>query len=625
MILLYIILIPFLLGLIFFLYPKKEFLSYKNPIYFFTILTLAFNFYLTLTLFQFSSVAFPVIPTEKFFSLLLTPLNRLFLVATNFFGLIIAIYSYHHKKKLYFILLLWIVSASELVLITNNLFVLLFAWGLVAVLLYFLILLAGANAGYAAQKALIMIGGSDALMLVSGAIVFYLTKTYYINQISITTSDPLSVLAFSLFLIGALTKAGAVPFHTWIPTSAEVAPVSVMALMPAALDKLLGIYLLIKVVSDFFHVLPSSGLSILIMAIGALTVIVGVLMALVQKDLIKLLSYHAISQVGYMIVGIGTELPLGVVGALFHMFNNTIYKTTLFLAGGAVKEKTGTTNLERLGGLISYMPLTFLATLISSLAISGIPPLNGFASKWLIYQAEILVINIKAINIIFIILTMFGSVLTLASFLKVLYSVFLGPESGEHSKLKEAPFAMLLPMLLLAALCLFLGIFPQIPINLISQALYNKPVLPIGVYEPGLITILTLLGIILGGLVFWLLKGIKIREREMFIGGEWASFNPNETVVSFHGLSEMKTIPPSEVIFPGTYFYERIKKIPPVGEAYSLADKKYFDLYEILKKVIRPAIKGLQTVHNGLLHTYLGWLFLAIIAIIIGFLISVFK
>ena len=183
-------------------------------------------------------------------------------------------------------------------------------------------------------------------------------------------NSALSIFAFILLAIGALAKAGAMPFHTWIPEAAEKAPLPVMALLPASLDKLLGIYFLYRICLDFFHLYPNSGLSLLLMLVGSFTIIAAVMMALVQHDLKKLLSYHAVSQVGYMVLGIGTGIPLAMAGGIFHMLNNAIYKTSLFLGAGSVEEARKTTQLNRLGGLARVMPITFITFFIAALSIS---------------------------------------------------------------------------------------------------------------------------------------------------------------------------------------------------------------------------------------------------------------
>ncbi|MEO0131315.1 MAG: proton-conducting transporter membrane subunit [candidate division WOR-3 bacterium] len=633
MLLLYQILLPFVVGLILLLYPKREFPSYKNPVYLLSLLTGLLNFVISIAVIKLNELYFnlPIIPKgawlgpELSLNLIANKFSALFLLGLSFFGLLVISFSYIYKTKIYFILLLWTLSASSLAVLADNLFIMFLAWGIVAVLLYFLILQGGPNATTAAYKTLVMVAGSDALMLVGAGILFYLTKTLNMSEIALIPHGPLEILAFVLLLIGALTKAGAVPFHTWIPDTAEVALVGVMALMPAAFDKLLGIYLLTRLTHDLFHIAPASGLSILVMAIGALTVIIGVSMALVQKELIKLLSYHAVSQVGYMVLGLGTALPIGVVGALFHMFNNTIYKTCLFFCGGAVGYRTGTTKLEKLGGLISYMPLTFLAALISSLAISGIPPLNGYASKWLIYQGEILVANINNLNIAFLVLAMFGSVLTLASFLKVLHSVFLGSKPAELTEIKETGIGMTIPMLILSGLCIFLGLYPSVMIDYLSQAIYGVKLAYPGIYQPGLLAVLIIIGVILGFVIFIATRLIRPRESEPFIGGEVLAETP-KSIVSFKDTEAIvKPVHPNEVHYPGSYFYDGLKKISLVNETYELANKKYFDLYEELKKLTFKLISGLRTIHTGLLQSYLGWLFLGGLAIIVTFLIALFK
>ena len=141
------------------------------------------------------------------------------------------------------------------------------------------------------------------------------------------------------------------PFHTWIPDAAVDAPLPFMAFLPASLEKLLGIYLLARISLDMFKLSGGSWISMLLMTIGAITILLAVMMALVQKDYKRLLSYHAVSQVGYMILGIGTCLPIGIIGGLFHMINHALYKSCLFLTGGSVEKQTGTTDLAKLGGI----------------------------------------------------------------------------------------------------------------------------------------------------------------------------------------------------------------------------------------------------------------------------------
>ena len=181
-------------------------------------------------------------------------------------------------------------------------------------------------------------GVADLCMMAGVALVGHAAGSLTLSRIPpIALSGAVPVAAFLLLMIGATAKAGAMPFHSWIPDAAIDAPAPFMAFVPAALEKLLGIYFLGRLVLELFALRPSSWLSPLLMVIGCATIVLAVLMALIQTDYKRLLSYHAISQVGYMILGIGTAVPVGIVGGLFHMVNHAMYKSCLFLTGGAVE------------------------------------------------------------------------------------------------------------------------------------------------------------------------------------------------------------------------------------------------------------------------------------------------
>lgn len=634
MTLLYPILLPLAVGLLILLYPKKEFKSYLNPAYILSILTMAVSFAAGIMLFRSgrADYLFQIIPASDWsgpgisLDLIISKFSGLVLLATLFFGLVISVYSYKHLKKSYFTYFLWTIGASALAILANNLVVLLLAWGAVALLLYLLIAQGKTGSAVAANKALVMVGGSDVLMLVGAALIYFHTKTLTISEISISLNSALPIIAFILLLIGALTKAGAMPFHSWIPDSAESAPVSVMALLPASIDKLLGIYLLTRIALDMFKVSTGSAMSIVLMTIGSITIIAAVSMALVQKNLKKLLSFHAVSQVGYMVLGIGTGNPIGIIGGVFHMINHALYKSNLFLTAGAVEARTGETKLAKLGGLAKVMPITFFATFISAMAISGIPPLNGFASKWLIYQGVIESTQTTPFAIFFLLIALFGSVLTLASFLKVLHSVFLGEKPKEIGQVKEAGFGMVLPMVVLSVLCIGLGVFAQVPVSYLYNAIFGYELPASGFWSPGLATILILSGAVIGFIVYQLSRVKKIKTTEVFIGGELIS-SETQAIMTLPdgGQTITSVIDTNEASVPGTAFYDSIKKIKVIDDTYRVADNKFFDVYEQARKVIGIFIKAFKKLHDGLLHTYLGWIFLGAIAIMAAFLVAILK
>ena len=371
----------------------------------------------------------------------------------------------HSRVREYYAYIFLSAALAFGAVLADNFVPLVFFWEGLLVTLYALISLGGREAHRTATKAFIISGFCDFAMILGIGIVWSLSRTMTISQISLKP-EGVAALAFIMMMIGAIGKAGAMPFHTWIPDAAIDAPVTFMAFMPAAFEKLLGIYLLARISLDIFKLEPGSGLSLLMMIIGAVTIVLAVMMALVQKDLKRLLSYHAVSQVGYMILGIGTAVPIGIAGGIFHMINHAMYKSGLFLSAGSVEHRAGTTDLRKLGGLAKEMPFTAAGFTVCALAISGVWPLNGFVSKEMVFHGAV-----ETGSIIFAIAAWVGAIFTFASFLKAGHSVFFGKRSEERApgRVKESPAAMVLPILILAILCLTFGIFNKLPLTQFIQ------------------------------------------------------------------------------------------------------------------------------------------------------------
>ena len=353
-------------------------------------------------------------------------------------------------------MLLTVALASGAVLADNLVLLVAFCGGLLLTL--FGMISAGATRPYGtATKAFIIVGITDLCMMLGVMLTGRLAGTLTLSAIHLPV-DGLGGVAFILLMIGAIGKAGAMPFHSWIPDAALDAPLPFMALLPGSIEKLLGIYLLVRFSLDLFALAPGTWVSTVLMVIGAATIILAVMMALVQKNYKRLLSYHAISQVGYMILGIGTGLPIGIVGGLFHMLNNAIYKSCLFLTAGAVEKQAGTTDLEKLGGLARSMPVTVICFIVAAVSISGVPPFNGFFSKEMVYDAAL-----KS-GWVYYAVALLGSFFTAASFLKLGHAAFFGKRSDENRLVKEAPVPMLIPMIVLAALCILFGLGNGLPL-----------------------------------------------------------------------------------------------------------------------------------------------------------------
>jgi formate hydrogenlyase subunit 3/multisubunit Na+/H+ antiporter MnhD subunit len=431
--------------------------------------------------------------------------------------------------------------------------------------------------------------------------------------------EPAAIVGFLLIAAGALAKAGSMPLHSWIPSAAETAPATVMAYIPASLDKLLGIYLLTRMSVDIFDITSNMAVRNVLMTVGALTIIGAVMMALVQKRVMKLLSFHAVSQVGYMVLGIGTGVPIGIAGGLFHMLNNTIYKTGLFLSAGSVEMWAKTDNTDDLGGLAERMPITFVSFFVAAMAIAGVPPLNGFVSKWMVYQGVVeLAQEGNKLYPLFLIAAMLGSVLTLASFLKLLHSMFLGQRPAALARTREAGFAMWLPPAVLALVCIVFGVFAyQIPLRGLIYPSLPLLVEPIGIWQPVLTTLLVAASLAIGVLVYLLGTARRPTAARTFVGGEMIADDEESRVT-------------------GTAFYSPIKHLPILDELLRYGEKGAFDVYnwivgvlralglvfrqvvdrvltalfEFVGDLVRWAGRGLSYISNGNLPLYAAWVFL---------------
>jgi len=537
-----------------------------------------------------------------------TPLAGFILMFAMGFGLLITLYSLKSmagakQTNVYYGSILLTIGGSAGILLSDHLLFLLIFWEIVTVSLYLLITTGGKDSKFAATKSFAMIGASDAAFLLGILMVWALSGTFVISHIDVETTSALSIIAFLLLMTAAITKAGALPLHTWLPTSGESAPTSVMALLPAAIDKLLGIYLLVLVVRGMF-IIKSGALSVILAAIGAATIIIAVMIAMVQHNLKKLLSYHAISQVGYMVLGIATGTAVGIAGAVFHMLNNAIYKCCLFLCGGAVEQAAGTPELDRLGGLGKKMSITFTTCLIAALSISGIPPLNGFVSKWMVYQGTIQMGTAQTglaarLWPVWLTCAIFGSALTLASFVKLIHSLFLSRLPGDMKDVKEVSPLQTVPMIVLASLCVFFGIFYHVPLKyFIYPALDIEPGTAIfGTWASGLATILLVVGIIIGCLIL----AVGLWSRKVRIVPTWTCGEVQDN---------------EQMIIPGTHFYKTVSNMSGLKQLYTGQEKGYFDPYDQSGRVGLALTGLLRWLHSGILSMYLTWVILGLLVIL---------
>ncbi len=567
---------------------------------------------------MFDFIIKPLTNPEEFFAV--STLSMLCAAFASLFFVLVVIYSIRSMKGhkglfKYYIYLTASYVAALGVLFANNWIILLLFWGFLGLLLYLLIAYGKRETTPdSARKALILIGGTDVLLLFGIVLLWritagdsglagLLTMNFGVAGIDSTNATP-AIIAYVCMAAAAFAKAGAMPFHTWVPDTAEDAPASVTAFLPASLDKLLGIYFLARISLEVFSSLFTMFrvMNTILMALGAVTILGAVMMALIQKDLKRLLGYHAVSQVGYMVLGIGTGNPIGIAGGIFHMFNCSIYNSCLFLSAGAAERKAGTSDLTKMGGLIKSIPLVFVTFLIGSLAISGIPPINGFASKWLVYQGIIEMDS--GLSILWLVIAMIGSALTLAAFMKVVNAVFLGQQSEEiKARLKTdtggTGFLTGLPISILAFLAVGIGVFANTIIPFFNEwfrgLLGDKMDVP-GVWDSGLATGMILIGLVIGFIVYLLGNRGKVRMVDPFVGGEKLANMPDMRV-------------------SGVRFYDTFRNLCCIKTSYKMAEKKLCDIYHVVGKFVGGIGVIFSLMHNGLLSRYILWLILGLVVL----------
>ena len=311
----------------------------------------------------------------------------------------------------------------------------------------------------------LVVGCIGSSCILAGTIMLY-AQAHTLNFAQLAAFLPgnlntATIVAYALLFIGFCTKAFIVPFHPLAADAHGAAPAPVSVLISGVLTKS-GLYGIIRLTYVLFRTMDLGTVQFWLVFLGSVSMFVCVTMALAQHDFKRLLAFHSISQIGYVLTAAGLATALGVSSGLYHAMNHTLFKGLLFLCAGAVLHETGTTDLGKLGGLSRKMPQTTVLFLVGAFSISGIPPFNGFASKWMIYQATYQR-AVESGNIGFLFATIVAlvtSTLTLASFVKVTQSVFFGQLPKEYENVQEVSLGMRLAMGILALLCILTGLFP---------------------------------------------------------------------------------------------------------------------------------------------------------------------
>jgi hydrogenase-4 component B len=460
--------------------------------------------------------------------------------------------------------------------------------------------------------------------------------------------------AFLLFLFGFGVKAGVVPLHIWLPAAHPVAPSNVSALMSAVIIKT-GIYGLTRVCFDFLGT-PPNWWGVTVLTIGTVSAVLGVLYALMEHDLKRLLAYHSIENIGIILMGLGASLmflhsghavlaSLSLIAGMYHTINHASFKGLLFLGAGAVVHATHTRNMEEMGGLVKRMPETAFYFFIGAVAISALPPLNGFVSEWLTYQSLLQGFGVTD-SLWRLMFPLSGAMLALtgalaaACFVKAFGITFLAQPRGEHAAgAVEAAPAMRLGMAILTAACVLLGLFPAAFVRLldpltqelageqISRQLSAANGLALGSLSknPGTISPL---GLVLTGvcllpipLVLWLIFARKARTRR---GPTWACGQPGLTPqmeytatgfskpvrMIFKALFQPRRDVQREYDF-SPYFATNIRFESHIEEVFVER------LYRPLRISILRLSRGLRALQAGSIQAYLIYIFVTLLLLLL--------
>jgi len=430
-------------------------------------------------------------------------LSAWFLIVLSVVGIPIAIFSIGYLRhppvsaRSVFVGLAFnvLMAAVELVLVADDVIAFLFAWELMTLATAALVATeheVRAIRGAAFLYLVMSHVGTGALMVAFFALATAAGSVAFSTVLAGGVIDgPARDILFLLFFTGFGVKAGIIPLHIWLPEAHPAAPSNISALMSGVLIKT-GIYGIVRFAA-FGLGEPSLWWGTLVLVVGGVSAVLGVLYALMQHDLKRLLAYHSIENIGIILIGLGAGMmalagghvalaAIGVAAGLYHVLNHAVFKALLFLGAGNLVTATGVRQIEEYGGLLRRMPWTGACFLIGAVAISGLPPFNGFASEWLAFQALLYGFDASGDAMVHYLFPVAGALLALtgglacACFVKAFGTGFLAlPRSRAAAAAHEMPPVMVLPQAFLAAACLALGLFPGAVLAVLSEVMASLP------------------------------------------------------------------------------------------------------------------------------------------------------
>ncbi|MBI1754848.1 hydrogenase 4 subunit B [Candidatus Azambacteria bacterium] len=606
-------------------------------------------------LFSIASVVFSVDALSAFFILLVC--------GTGFVVSLYAVEYVSQYEKTYPMGLLGFlyntfICSMVLVVAADNMIVFLAAWELMSVVSYFLVTYeykkeSSLRAGFLYA---VMTHFGTALLVIAFLLLFRETGSFQFSDFRLQSGGMfpwLQNLIFILAFIGFSTKAGVVPHHIWLPEAHPAAPTHISALMSGTMIKI-AIYGIVRFAFDLLGAHTVWWWGVLVLAVGVVSAIMGVLYALMEHNLKRLLAYHSVENIGIILIGIGSALlfqafglytfvGLGLIAALYHVLNHSIFKTLLFLGAGSVQKIMRSNDMERMGGLARYMPFTAVFFLIGAMAISGLPPLNGFVSEWLVFQGLFynLMIDSIAVKIgvsISVALLALTGALALACFAKVYGIVFCAlPRSKEASEAHEAGKPMVVSMAFLACACVALGVIPGIGFSLfmpIVEGLHlGHPIvsswfsiMPAQSFPTRIspFTVIALVGgIIATGMLLMFMIWGRHRKRS---APTWACGRVVESKMEYTASSFAM---PFKLIFSGLYRpTHNIERETLKGSQYLVTAVRYEEkieplferyLYEPFINAMIALGNSMRKIQGGNINVYLSYIFIALLVLLFVF------
>ncbi|WP_419663590.1 HyfB: predicted hydrogenase 4, component B [Desulfosarcina variabilis str. Montpellier] len=573
-------------------------------------------------------------------------LSAFFLFAIFAICMLAAVYSYHYmhdtEKPLatatsYFFFSLLAVSMA-LVVTAANMLTFLLAWEIMSLSSFFLVIhdheiQENRKAGYL----YFIFSHVGAMFIIAAFGIIYAGSGSFAFEAA-DLSQTAKIIVFVLAFIGFGSKAGVFPFHVWLPHAHPAAPSHISAVMSGVMIKT-GIYGILRLYSFLDLHVPSIGMGVLFF--GMLSGILGVVYALGQHDIKRLLAYHSVENIGIILIGIGIGMigveaknpimaVMGFAGGLLHVLNHSIFKSLLFMGAGMVLHKTGTRSIDALGGLLKKMKVTGVTFLIGSLAISGLPPFNGFVSEFFIYLAGFQGVQVEtpvfALCLLAIIsLAVIGG-LALACFSKVVGVVFQGEPRTDLARVdNEKGPTMLLPMVLLAGACAVIGIYPQafmfMTLNGVATLGLDYGRIPMQPFTH-LSANITLGATLFIGFFLAILALRKILYQNKPIGrsGTWGcGFTQPTYRMQYTGSSYAASI--LEFFKPAAPLEEKhtpLKGIFPQGSSYHSQVHDIIEL-NLNRAIVSPVIwlfDKLRWIQHGDIHLYIGYILLAIVVLL---------